>query len=298
MPAFYGVVQFVFVTKCLFLLSSGPTRLIKSGLMNEEQYNNAKEDLLQRMQLMRERESGAIFPIDITSDGHDSDELDDPIERSFSSEREKAIDEFRIYNNIVKFGINRPKAYTGQTLKLGPYDMRRPITMGKVLTRGEDIKAPPPFVICNLADFIGDDGRFNLVEFLKLQQILFPILFKLSVCLASIRTNEVGCERFFSTAGYKSSPRRTSLNVRNYECLATLRSNMQNVYLDEDWVVKQYMTMEKAKSWNVLESAEDMNVLNLERELMAESLGVSTATFPPIFDEDDHFDLKINQLTT
>lgn len=162
--------------------------------------------------------------------------------------------------------------------------MRQPIRMGKVLTRGEDIKALPPFVTCNLADFIGDDGRFNLVEFLKLQQIFFPILYKLAVCLASIRTNEVGCERFFSTAGYVSSPRRTSLNVRNYECLATLRSNMQNVYLDEDWVVKQYMTMEKAKSWNVLESTEDMNVLNLERELLAESLGVSAATFPPISD--------------
>ena len=42
------------------------------------------------------------------------------------------------------------------------------------------------------------------------------------------------------------------------------------------------MSMEKAKSWNKLESADDMNVLNLERELHAESLGISTDLLPPI----------------
>jgi hAT family C-terminal dimerisation region len=154
--------------------------------------------------------------------------------------------------------------------------------MGKVKTRGPDVVGNPPFVTCNYADFIGDDGRFDLVMFFKLQQVSFPFLYKLAVCLASIRTNEVGCERFFSTAGYVSCPRRTSLNVRNYECLATLRANMQNVYIDEQWVVDQYMSMEKSKSWNELESTDDMNVLKLERVLHAESLGVCTDSLPPI----------------
>jgi hypothetical protein len=36
--------------------------------------------------------------------------------------------------------------------------MNRPIEMGKVGTRGDDIRASPPFVTCNLADFIADDG--------------------------------------------------------------------------------------------------------------------------------------------
>ena len=57
---------------------------------------------------------------------------------------------------------------------------------------------------------------------------------------------------------------------------------MQNVYIDEEWVVDQYMSMEKAKSWNELESADNMNVLNLERELHAESLGICTDLLPPI----------------
>jgi hypothetical protein len=117
--------------------------------------------------------------------------------------------------------------------------MPRPIEMGKVATCGEDICAYPPFVQYNLADFVGDEGRFDLVGFLNLQKNCFPTLFKLSVCIASVRTNEVGCKRFLSMAGYVSCPRRTRLNVRNYKCLSTLRSNMRKVFIDEQWVVEK-----------------------------------------------------------
>jgi hypothetical protein len=148
--------------------------------------------------------------------------------------------------------------------------------MGKVGTCGDDFCSFPPFVQCNLADFI--------VGFLKFQrQCLFPTLFKLAVCIASVRTkNEVGCERVFSMAGYLSCPRRTRLNVRNYECLSSLRSNMQNVYIDKQWVVDKYLLMEKTKVWGDLESKDDLRVLALEQELHAEILGVNEATLAPI----------------
>jgi hypothetical protein len=150
--------------------------------------------------------------------------------------------------------------------------------------KGDDIRASAPFVTCNLSDFIGDDGRFDLVSFLELQKACFPTLYKLAVCLSAIRTNEVGCERFFSIAGYVSCPRRTSLKVRNYECLATLKANIQNVFIDEQWVVDQYLLMEKGRSWKDLDNKNDMEVLTLERELHAESMGVSPDALPPIID--------------
>ena len=196
--------------------------------------------------------------------------------RSLSSECERARDEFRIYCNIVKPMKHSPKSYIGTTLKLGT------IVMGKVGERGEDIKASAPFITCNLADYIGDDGCFDLVSFLQLQQKVFPTIYKLSVCLASIRTNEVGCERFFSIAGYVSCPRRTSLKVRNYECLATLKANIQNVYIDQQWVVDQYLLMESKKSWANLDSEDDMLVLKLEQEMLAESMGVNVDSLPSI----------------
>jgi hAT family C-terminal dimerisation region len=268
-------------------MPTGQTNIIKSGLMDIDQYRDAETNLLARMQLMMERESGCLVVLD-SSSGSDDDSAcyDDPVIRSMSSEREKSIEEYQKYCNICKMHRNRPRAYSGVTLKLGPCDMRFPIQMGKVLTRGDDIVANPPFVSCNLADFMYDDGRFNLLGFMELQKNAFPTLYKMTVCLSSIRTNEVGCERFFSTAGYVSCPRRTSLNVRNYECLAALRSNMKHVYIDEDWVVAKYLEMERLKSWGDLDSPDDLKVLQLERELLAESEGVDIESLPPIIDDE------------
>jgi hAT family C-terminal dimerisation region len=240
-----------------------------------EQYTHAEEDLIARLQLMMERDNGVDMMV-VSSGSNSFDEEDDPIVTTFSTERARAKREFQQYVNLVKRKKYVPKSYIGTTLKLGT------IHMGKVAIRGEDIKHPHPFIACNLATFIGDDGRFDLVSFLQLQSASFPTLYKLAVCLASIRTNEVGCERFFSTAGYVSCPRRTSLKVRNYECLATLKANIRNVFIDEQWVVNQYLMMEHKKSWKELDTRDDMRVLNLEREMMAESLGVDPESLPEV----------------
>ena len=67
---------------------------------------------------------------------------------------------------------------------------------------------------------------------------------------------------------------------------------MQHVYMDENWVVEQYLKMEKEKSWNNLDSENDMLVLNLEREALAETLGAGVHTLPAISDDQN------DQLTT
>lgn len=89
-------------------------------------------------------------------------------------------------------------------------------------------------------------------------------------------------------AGYVSCPRRTSLKVRNYECLATLKQNIRNVYIDEKWVVSQYQLMEQKKSWGDLDNDDDMLVLNLERDILAETIGVDPTTLPGIEDEENN----------
>ena len=258
-----------------------------AGLMNSEQYQHAEDQLITTLQRMRESEGGLVIVLESSSDeAEDEHCLDDVYKGKRDTARSIVLEEYQSFCNVTKKHRYRPKTYSGPTLKLGPHSMKYPIVMGKVETKGEDIKALPPFVSCNLADFISDDGRFDLVHFLQLQRHAYPTIYKLAVKFASIRTNEVGCERFFSTAGYVSNPRRTSLNVRNYECLATLRSNMQKVYIDEGWVVDQYLTMEKNKTWNSVTTSEDMNVLNLERDLLAESHGITTDKLPPITTEE------------
>jgi hypothetical protein len=106
------------------------------------------------------------------------------------------------------------------------------IPFGVVLERGEDIEASHPFKKCNLADFIDGKGYFDLVKFIGFNPQSFPFIYRLACCLASMRVNEVGCERFVSIAGYVSNPRHTSLKVRHYtrEALAMLKLNIQKIY--------------------------------------------------------------------
>jgi hypothetical protein len=86
------------------------------------------------------------------------------------------------------------------------------------------------------------------VKFVGFNQQSFPFIYKLSYFLAALRTNEVGCERFFSIAGYVSNPQQTSLKVKHYESLAALKMNMRHIYINEDWVVQQYLSMQKKKN--------------------------------------------------
>ena len=61
-----------------------------------------------------------------------------------------------------------------------------------------------------------------------------------------------------------------------------MKSNMTKVFIDEEWVVEKYLEMEKGKTWKRLHEREDLRVLELEREILAESLGVSIASMPSI----------------
>jgi hypothetical protein len=179
-----------------------------AGLMTRTQYRSAEHYLIGWMQLINERETGHVIVVvpKPVSDDDDNNHFDDPCVKTHSTERDRALDEYQIFCNVCKMQRNRPQSYTGETISLGRGKMPVPIAMGKVATRGENITASPPFVACNLADFINNEGRFDLVAFFHLQKHSFPTLYKLAVCISSVRTNEVGCERFFSMAGYVSCP--------------------------------------------------------------------------------------------
>jgi hypothetical protein len=262
---------------------TGKKRLIGSKVMTDEQYVKAQEDLVDRLQTMREAESGsrALIP-KATAAG---DPNDDVYEQPVSSEQQAAYNEWVQYCRIVKCGRNFPKSYKNEgLLVIGQ------IRLGIVEERGEDLEASQPFKRCNLADFIDKTGYFDLVKFLAFNEKSFPYIYKLGCCLAALRTNEVGCERFFSIAGYVSNPRRTRLKVHHYESIAMLKRNMQQIYVDEDWVVEQYMALEKSKGWDAMDTHNDQLVVALERELHADELGVSVDTLPNTGGDDDAMD--------
>jgi hypothetical protein len=127
--------------------------------------------------------------------------LDDEYDQPILSERQEAHSESMRYCALVKGSRKYPKQFKAEgLLQIGP------IKFGIVEEQGEDV-ATPPFKKCNLADFIDGTGYFNMVKFLGFNRHVFPYLYKLACCLAAMKMNEVGCERFFSIAIYVSNPR-------------------------------------------------------------------------------------------
>jgi hAT family C-terminal dimerisation region len=258
--------------------------------MTSEQFDNAERDLIERLQSMREGECGARALVTTSGGGseHIHDENDDIYEQPISTEHQEAQNEWRAYCDITKKFCNFPKKYK----KDSNYISIGLIEFGTVETKGDDMVAFPgsSFKTCNLANFMSGAGYFDIIAFLTYNQNAFPYIYKLACCLASLRTHEVGCERFFSIAGYVSNPRRARLKVKHYETIATLKRNMQQIYIDEDVVVQEYMEMEKKKSWDQEQAVLDEQVTSYEREVYARDLGILVNELPLELTDEKQFE--------
>ena len=61
--------------------------------------------------------------------------------------------------------------------------------------------------------------------------------------------------------------------MRTYERLALLASILQNVYIDEEWVAREYPKRCKEGAWKKENTQEALKCWNLERVIDAELLG-------------------------
>jgi hypothetical protein len=189
-----------------------------------------------------------------------------PLEDHHYQQAEKELSQFEMFKQSkyipeLKYdrcisGVNEK----GTTFKIG---------CGSLIDRGEDLPSKK-----NLADYLDKKGRIDLLEFFNDHKDRFPNLFTIVQREASRRAVEVGCERFFGLSGYISQPRRSRLNVRNYERLAMLAYIMQSVFIDPKWVADEYLRRCKAGKWSN-DSAEDaLKCFNFERILDAEVFGM------------------------
>jgi hypothetical protein len=126
----------------------------------------------------------------------------------------------------------------------------------------------------NIATYVDSKGRFNVIAFLKDHANLFPILFIIAQREASRRVVEVGCERFFGLSGYISQPRRSQLDVRNYERISLLASILASVYIDPKVVATEYLARCKRGAWKKENTVESLKCFNLERMIAAEEMGM------------------------
>jgi len=130
----------------------------------------------------------------------------------------------------------------------------------------------------NLAEFLDKKGRMDLLKFYQSHKDQFPNILTIIQREASRRAVEVDCERFFGLSGYISQPRRSRLNVRNYERLAMLAYIMQSVFIDPKWVAEEYLRRCKAGKWKKGSAEDSLKCYNFERIVDAEIFGLEAPT--------------------
>ena len=97
---------------------------------------------------------------------------------------------------------------------------------------------------------------------------------------------EVGCERFFSLSGYVSASCHTRLGVRTYERLALLALILNNIFIDDEWVAREYLKRCKNGAWKKENTRDAHKCWNLEHVIQAELRGQEAP-------EDESFDAFI-----
>lgn len=97
---------------------------------------------------------------------------------------------------------------------------------------------------------------------------MFPTLWIFAQKNVSRRVVEVGCERFFGL-DISRLPGARRLNVR------TLGFMVHRVYIDIEWVAREYLRRCKAGVWKKENTEEALKCWNLERIIDAESIGVA-----------------------
>ena len=231
------------------------------------------------MQDVLDRDSPAALVINSDSDGEDSSDED-------SSEDEEDIAPARVNTNFAKaleelelFESYKLKKYLPKidtdsdksSVLSGTIDGKtRRIWVGPVLKKGRNLPSGR-----NLADYIDNRGRIDLVKFFEDHKKIFPTLWIVVQRESSRRVVEVGCERFFSISGYVSSARRTRLGVRTYERIALLAIILKKVYIDKEWVAKEYLRRCKEGLWDSKLTEEAVKCWNLERLIDTELVGGS-----------------------
>jgi hypothetical protein len=241
--------------------------IVGSKLMTETQYDHAREAVVRLIQ----EELNSKNPITSSGVNDDDDnsldgeiaEVDENDNRRLAEKEMCRYESFKMQKYLPKLKLGRKLSnvdHKGRTIELG---------VGPVEAKGDDLPSGK-----NIATYVDSKGRFNVIAFLKDHANLFPILFIIAQREASRRVVEVGCERFFGLSGYISQPRRSQLDVRNYERISLLASILASVYIDPKVVATEYLARCKRGAWKKENTVESLKCFNLERMIAAEEMGM------------------------
>ena len=246
-------------------------KVVGSGLMTSDQYRRARQALLSQMQDHLDKKYPPVESSDSSaSEDSEDSESDEEVPDRVNTNHARAEEELSELQRWSKKKYLPKVAKSTARVLVGN---EAEISIGPVEGRGKDLPSGN-----NLFDYVDKKGRFDTLAFFSDHKKTFPTLWIFAQKNASRRVVEVGCERFFGLAGYISSPRRTRLNVRTYERLAMLGFMVHRVYIDIEWVAREYLRRCKAGAWKKENTEEALKCWNLERIIDAESMGLGAPT--------------------
>jgi hypothetical protein len=242
--------------------------VVAAGLMSDSQYRKARSNLLSKMQDILDVNNPQMYDDDDSSDDSEDEEVPDRVNINYDT----AVAELNKLDRIKKKKYRPQFVQSKSKVLVGDDDTgyEHQIMVGPVSGRGKDLPSGK-----NLFDYVDCRGRIDLIRFFGDHVKTFPTLWVVVQCESARRVVEVGCERFFGLSGYVSSPRRSRLGVRNYERIAMLAMIVQTVYIDEEWVAKEYLRRCKFGAWKKENTVDALKCWNLERIIEAKIFGRS-----------------------
>ena len=118
-------------------------------------------------------------------------------------------------------------------------------SFGRVTKKGSDYRSGS-----NLADFIDDQGHFDLIAFFVAHKRELSAMNSIIIGqLAPHISTEVDCESLFSEAGFLADKRRSRIGVSYYEHLVTLKHRLQRIYCHQPLVKARFLQRWQRNEW-------------------------------------------------
>ncbi|KAL7476823.1 hypothetical protein ACHAW6_002656 [Cyclotella cf. meneghiniana] len=129
----------------------------------------------------------------------------------------------------------------------------------------------------NLISFFGDHTKYFSTKWMLVQYE------------GSCHVTEVGCKCLFGLVVIFHHPHRPRLGERNYEGLEMFASILNVVYIDPEWVAKEYLRCCKKENWKDESNKEVLKCWNLEHLIEVETFGLPVpdeSTIDALLNED------------
>ena len=262
-------------------------RMVEGGLCTEEQYDNGRVELLDRLTHYYEGITEDVGPAVQNDSINEWDDLGllDSTKASKSPDQmaEAEYNQYCVYMKSSYLPTMKPSKVLGAYTLDGDPKEEPVYSIGAVIKKGRDLPGGH-----NHAEYVDETGHYDVVRFLEHHKDTFPAIY--TVCVGQICphiSTEVDCESLFSQAGFLADPRRSLTSVRLYERLVMTKHRLGRIYCHLPAVKELYLKRWREKDWDEREERDAKEFLELEKAIHLETFPHDKQFFEDEEDEEE-----------